>query len=109
MFSIIRADAPKIQFTNGNNDATSSFPIRSHFVKKSALQTMGKDFKFNFPVVSQLTQLDLNESSATEKDDANVHTKTDTETTTSTASTVPDSSFRFNFNVEVEENGFAKK
>lgn len=84
------AERTQIQFTQ-TADATS------HFVRKSVLQTLGKDFRFDFPV-DKLQQLDLNNDESAKKPKY----ETDNALNSAPVATIiqSDNSFKFNFNIE---------
>lgn len=82
--------------------AAQQQPVRSHFVKKSALLTMENDFKFDFPHAAAtatdsipIEQLDLNKVDEKESSIAPINGELNKSTLLTS-----DNSFRFNFNVQ---------
>lgn len=109
----------QIKFTNSGPSAKGK---KSHFVKKSAILTSGKNFKFNFPV-EEIEQLHIfnetqqKENSRTEELNNEIDKKIQenisnakSEALASSNNTlsfkfVPsENTFRFNFNVDSEES-----
>lgn len=89
----------QIQFTQ------SSEGIKSHFVKKSALQTLGTGFRFDFPV-DKLQQLDLNNDESKKPRIEDIPDDYDDEKQKKvhapTAIVPSDNSFKFNFNIQTD-------
>lgn len=78
--------------------------MKSHFVKKSVLTELGKDFKFNFPAADAMERLDIKDVTLPAKP-ANAN-EADGEKGFKSVAVLPvipsTNSFRFNFAIETD-------
>lgn len=89
----------QIHFTG----AADELPVKSHFVKRSVLTELGKEFKFDFPAAVAMESLDITETPESSNGIENGDEKHSADKTANVLPVIPSTnSFRFNFAIETD-------